>query len=51
MFKAWTQIFLYPPHREMNICAIDTMLLTDGEDGIAKHPETINACIKQCVAF
>lgn len=51
MSKAWTQIFLYPPHREMSICAIDTMLLTDGEDSIAKHPKTINASIKQCVAF
>ena len=30
---------------------MDPMLLTDGEDGIAKQPETINASIKQCVAF
>lgn len=35
----------------MSICAIDTVLLTDGEDDIAKQPETINASIKQCVVF
>lgn len=35
----------------MSICATTTVLLTDGEDGIAKQLEKINAAIKQCVAF
>lgn len=51
MSKAWTQIFLYPIHIEMSICAINTTLLTDGEDDIAKQTETINDSIKQCIAF
>lgn len=37
--------------QRMNICAIDTTLLTDGEDGIAEELETTNASIKQRVAF
>lgn len=40
-----------PPPREMNICAIDGMLLTEREDGIAKHLEILNVSIKQYVAF
>lgn len=51
MSKAWTQIFLYPIHIEMSICAINTTLLTDGEDDIAKQTETITDSIKQCIAF